>query len=94
MYKELPTISESGLPGYEAQGWNGICGPASMPKNITARINASLADAVASPEIRAKFRALGYEVMDPVSPEDFSLMIRQNIRKWEKVVKDTGLKME
>jgi hypothetical protein len=63
-------------------------------ENITARINASLADAVASPEIRAKFRALGYEVMDPVSPEDFSLMIRQNIRKWEKVVKDTGLKME
>jgi tripartite-type tricarboxylate transporter receptor subunit TctC len=93
-YRELPTIAESGLPGYEAQGWNGICGPAGVPRIIVAQINAALADASAKPEVRARFQALGYEVMEPTSPEAFAAMIRDNIRKWQKVVKDTKVKVE
>jgi tripartite-type tricarboxylate transporter receptor subunit TctC len=94
MYKELPTVAESGLPGYEAQGWNGICGPAGVPKPIVTQIHAALADASARPETRARFQALGYEVMEPMSPEAFAGMIRENISKWQKVVKATGIKME
>jgi tripartite-type tricarboxylate transporter receptor subunit TctC len=69
-YPDIPTIAESGVPGYEVVAWGGIIGPANMPKDIVTRLNAEIRTALASPVVRERFKALGAET-DPSTPEEF-----------------------
>ncbi|MGZ5151285.1 MAG: tripartite tricarboxylate transporter substrate binding protein [Burkholderiales bacterium] len=94
-YPEFPTIAESGLPGYEAQGFNGLCGPAGMPKEIVAKLNSALSDFLAAKETREKFLTLGFNMLErPTSPEEFGNIIRAQTEKWAKVIKTAGIKVE
>jgi tripartite-type tricarboxylate transporter receptor subunit TctC len=89
--KEIPTIAESGVPGYEVQAWNGIIAPAGTPKDVVAKLNKAIADIVATTEFRERIRAQGFEP-DSSSPEEFRALIQRDIVKWAKVIKESGAK--
>ena len=90
---DLPTIAESGVPGFDVSAWNGAFVPAGVPASITARLNADIAAAVKAPELRARLEAEGGEVVGN-SSEEFGRFIRNEIAIWEKVVKAAGLRTE
>jgi tripartite-type tricarboxylate transporter receptor subunit TctC len=90
---ELPTIAESGVPGYEATLWWGIFAPSKTPKPIIDRLNSEIHKAMASPEMKKTFSDFGAEPA-PTTPEAFTSMVRKEIVKWAKVVKDANIKPE
>jgi tripartite-type tricarboxylate transporter receptor subunit TctC len=89
MLPEVPTVSETGLPGFEVSSWFGLFGPAGLPKDIVAKVNADVANAVAAADTRERLAALGAEPMNR-SPEEFGRFVREEIAKWSKVVKASG----
>ena len=94
-FKDLPTIAESGLPGFDAPGgWTGICAPAGTPKPIVATLNRAITDTMSVPDVRARFVNLGYEIYPPMSPEQFAALMRSETEKWGKVVKDFNIRPE
>jgi tripartite-type tricarboxylate transporter receptor subunit TctC len=90
---EVPTFIESGLAGYEVNGWYGLLAPGKTPRAIVGRLNAELRQVLADPETRRRFAANG---MDPApgSAEEFAALIRSEIAKWAKVVRAAGIKPE
>ena len=88
---EYPTVAESGLPGYEAVAWYGVFATGGTPKPIVDRLNTEIRKAVASPEIRdALFKQGAEPVTD--TPEEFAAIVRADVAKWAKIVKQTGAK--
>lgn len=87
---ELPTVAESGLPGYEVDQWYGVITSAKVPRAIVDKLAAGVAAAIKSPDVAQRFSAEG---STPVGsrPEQFSAHIRSEINKWRKLVKDAGL---
>jgi len=92
-YPELPTVAESGVPGYEITPWGGIIVPAGVPKVIIARLNAEVNKALMSPTIREKFAALGNEIVGG-TPEQFAAHVKKEVAKWADVAKRAGVKAE
>jgi tripartite-type tricarboxylate transporter receptor subunit TctC len=90
---ELPTVAESGVPGYEVIGWYGVLAPAGTPKQIVSKINGELEKILQIPAIKTRFRDLGVET-DGGSPEQFGEFIKKEVTKWAKVVKDSGAKAD
>ncbi len=90
---ELPTIAESGVPGYEASLWWGMFAPSKTPKPIIDRLNGEIHKAMTSPEMKKLYVEFGAEPA-PTTPEAFSAMVKKEIAKWSKVVKDAGIKPE
>jgi tripartite-type tricarboxylate transporter receptor subunit TctC len=90
---EVPTIAEAGVPGYEASTWNGIVGPAGMPRAIVVKLNAALNKALVSTTVRDRLAAIGAEPM-PVTPEQFGNLIRSEYVKWADVVKRSGARVD
>jgi tripartite-type tricarboxylate transporter receptor subunit TctC len=89
----VPTIGESGVPGFEVKTWYGLMGPAGLPKDVIARLNAAIVAAVNSPDLRDQLVGLGYEP-ESSTPEALSTLMREDIGKWGKVVKSSGAKAE
>jgi len=87
----IPTIAESGLPGFEATSWFALLGPAGMPREVQLRINQETAKVLALPEVKEKLAALGLEVV-PGTPEALAGLIQAETVKWAKVVKESGAK--
>ena len=90
---EVPTVAESGMPGYESTTWYGFLGPAGLPKEIVAKLNASIVAAVATKDLRDRYIALGAEP-ETSTPEAFVAHIRSDIPAWAKVVKAAGARAE
>jgi tripartite-type tricarboxylate transporter receptor subunit TctC len=83
----VPTISQSGLSGYEASTWNGILAPAGTPQAIVERVQQELATVLMSPETKKRFEGEGAEV-DPLGPEEFGRFIAAEARKWAGVARN------
>ena len=90
---DVPTVAESGLPGFEAVVYYGLLAPAGTPKDIIARLNKELRGLTALPEIRARIVADGGEVLSS-SPEEYAANIDQGEAKWSALIKRLGLKVE
>jgi tripartite-type tricarboxylate transporter receptor subunit TctC len=90
---DIPTIAESGLPGYEATSWYGILAPARTPSQIVARLHEVLVSVIGAPDMKDKLAAQG---LDPVgnTPQQFVAVINSEIVKWAKVIKASGAKPE
>jgi tripartite-type tricarboxylate transporter receptor subunit TctC len=90
---DLPTVAESGVPGYEVSAWFGIFAPAGVPKPVVDRLNAEVVKAIASPDLRQRLVSQG---ADPVtsSPAEFAAYLQSEIAKWAKVVKAAGVQPE
>jgi tripartite-type tricarboxylate transporter receptor subunit TctC len=90
---ELPTIAESGLPGYEASSWYGILAPAGTPRDIVMKLNAELAKALEQPEVRNSLLAEGAEPVGG-SPEAFAAHIRAEKERLGKLIRDAKIRLE
>lgn len=92
-FPEVPTIAESGLPGYHVQGWNGLLAPAGTPEPVVARLGLELRAILAEPEVIAQLARLGSE---PASntPEQFAALIRTDIMRWGHLVREAGIQPE
>ncbi len=90
---ELPTVIESGLPGYDVTSWNGVLAPAGTPPEIVSRLTAEFVKAVRAPDLRDKLLAQGFEPVGSTG-EEFAEHIRSETVKWGKVVKATGMKID
>ena len=89
----LPTIAESGVPGFEVSGWYGIIGPAGIPRPIVARLNGELTRILKDTAVREMLSREGADPA-PSTPEEFARIIAEDIVKWGKVVKAAGIKVE
>ena len=91
---EIPTIAEGGLAGYEALQWYGIVAPANTPRDIIASLHRAMVRALQDPEVARRFTGDGADPTPSKTPEEFGSLIRSEIAKWAKVVRDAGIKPE
>ncbi len=92
-FANLPTVAESGLPGYEVTTWGGIIGPAGMPKHIVTRLSDEVQKAAKSTTVIERFAVLGSDPLGS-TPELFTDFIRKEYLKWAEVIKRAGLKQQ
>ena len=92
-FAELPTIAESGYPGFEVTAWFGLLAPARTPATIVRKLHLETVKALALPDLRAKLADLGLEGIGS-SPDEFAAVIKSEIPKWAKVIKDAGIKAD
>ncbi|HSV81839.1 MAG TPA: tripartite tricarboxylate transporter substrate binding protein [Ramlibacter sp.] len=90
---EVPTVAESGVPGYAVTGWWGLLAPAGTPPAIVARLNRELVKVLNTPDVRDKLRTDGIEGGGG-TPEEFDAFIKRELVKWGKAVKESGAKVE
>jgi tripartite-type tricarboxylate transporter receptor subunit TctC len=91
---EVPTVSESGVPGYEAVSWFGLFGPAGMPADVVAKINAEIRAMHAEPEFAATFLDKYYFQSIAGSPEQLANFIKDEEPKWRKIITDANIKVK
>ena len=90
---ELPTIAESGILGYEAVSWYGVLGPAGLPRDVIAKLNTEIGRILRLTDIKDSYATQGAEA-EPGTPEQFAGLIKSEIQKWGKVVRDSGAKID
>ena len=88
---DVPTIAEAGVSGFQTSGWFGVVAPAKLPQPIVRRLHQALAEALATPELRARLLQAGIEPTLS-TPEQFADFIRSEIPKWAKVIEQSGAK--
>ena len=90
---EIPTVAESGVAGYQANIWNGMLAPAATPRALITRLNQELVRVLSNPETRERFAAMGADAAHS-SPEEFRAFIAAEEKKWARVVRETGMRVE
>lgn len=90
---DVPTISEAGVPGFEAENWFGMFAPAKTPKRVVDRLSGALVKVVRSPEIRRQFAALGADAVGS-DPEVFAAFVRRDMEKYARVVRISGARLD
>jgi len=91
---DIPTIAEAGVPGYQADNWSGLLAPAGTPPAVISRLHAAVTQVLQDPEVRKRFSDEGGEAAPSRTPEEFGAMIRSEVRKWDRVVREAGLKSQ
>jgi tripartite-type tricarboxylate transporter receptor subunit TctC len=92
-FPDVPTIAESGYPGYEATNWYGLVAPAKTPKDIIERVNREFVKTLNAPDIREQLLSHGEEPT-PTTPEEFGRFMQRELATWGKVVKEAGIQAE
>ena len=87
---ELPTISESGVPGFDVSSWYALFVPAKTPAEIIAKLNAATVTALSEPAVRARFEPLGV-VVESSTPEEMGALLQSEIDKWGPIIKAAGI---
>jgi tripartite-type tricarboxylate transporter receptor subunit TctC len=90
---ELPTIAESGLPGYDASTWGGILAPAGTPKDVVTKLNESINAALKMDDVRSRLVGAGIEIQGG-TPQQFGSVINAELEKWGRIVKEAGIQPE
>ncbi|MFZ2736673.1 MAG: tripartite tricarboxylate transporter substrate binding protein [Burkholderiaceae bacterium] len=89
-FPELPTMAESGFPGYEATTWGGILAPAGTPKEIVNKLNAAINEALKLDDVRTRLTGAGIEIQSG-TPEHFAKVIQSEVDKWGRITKEAGI---
>lgn len=90
---DVPTVAESGLPGFDANAWVGLVAPARTPPEIIKKLNQATVKGLRTPEMRAKFAPLGVDIVAN-SPAEFDAFIKSEITKWGAIVRESGAKVD
>ena len=91
---EVPTLAEAGVPGFEVIAWYGLLAPAKTPEDIVAKLNSEIQKALAQKDVADRLQSMGFEPPAPHSAADFTAFMRRESDKWQKVIKDAGIKGE
>ena len=89
---DLPTIAESGVPGYDLTPWYGIFAPGGTPRAIVNRLNGEIDRILNAPDLKARFQSQGIDLVTS-TPEAFSGLIRKEIPKWREIVRKSGARV-
>jgi tripartite-type tricarboxylate transporter receptor subunit TctC len=87
--QDIPTVAESGIPGFDVPTWFGVLVPVATPREIVTRLNGAIAQALAAPDVREQMAREGAET-SPTSPEAFGAFIRDETVKFAKIIRDSG----
>ena len=90
---DVPTLSESGLTGFQVDAWSGVLAPAKTPPEIVAKLQREIARILHSPDTKARLASFGFEPVGN-TPAQFAALIKAELMKWEKLIKDAGIKPE
>ena len=90
---DTPTVAEAGLPGFDVTSWYGMFGPAALPRELVGKVNADIAAALAAPDVKERLASSGADPA-PTTPEELGKLVREEIAKWAKVVKESGAKAD
>jgi tripartite-type tricarboxylate transporter receptor subunit TctC len=93
LFPELPTIAESGVPGYDASGWNALLAPRATPRDVVLRVHATLVESLNAPKVKETLATSGAEAVGD-SPEEFAKFLASETTKWTKVIRAAGIKSE
>ena len=93
LFPDVPTLAESGMPGFEVGAWQGIMVPVATPRPIVDRLNAEVMKALQNPEVRAKLAAQGAEPLGS-TPAEYGAYVKKELARWGSVVKATGVTIE
>jgi tripartite-type tricarboxylate transporter receptor subunit TctC len=90
---DLPTVAESGVPGYEASLWYGFLGPARLPPDIVQRLNAEIVAALKLPDVRDRLAAEGVDARS-TTPDELAQLIASDVKRWGRIIERTGVRLE
>lgn len=90
---EIPTVEESGLPGFDFSSWYGLWGPKDLPAGIAAKLQASIAEVLKMPDVQTRLGALGFEPIGS-TPDQFATFIQSEMANYKKIIRDAGIKVE
>ena len=90
---EVPTVAEAGVPGYELSVWFGVLAPAGTPREIIARLNTEIVKVLNSADVKERFAKQGVEVRTS-TPEQFGELVRSEVGRWAKVIREAGIKAD
>ena len=90
---EIATVEESGLPGFDFSSWYGLWGPKDLPPDITAKLQASIAEVLKMPDVQTRLGALGFEPIGS-APDQFASFIASEMAKYQKIIRDADIKVE
>ncbi len=90
---EIPTVEESGLPGFEFVSWYGLWAPKNLPADITAKLQTAVAGILAQPDVKQRLAALGFDAIGS-TPDEFAGFITSEMAKYGKIVRDANIKVE
>jgi tripartite-type tricarboxylate transporter receptor subunit TctC len=93
LFPDVPTLAESGMPGFEVGAWQGIMAPAGTPRPVIDRLNAEIVKALHSPDVRAKLAVQGAEPLGS-TPDEYAAYVKKELERWGRVVKATGVTIE
>ncbi|MCX2865460.1 tripartite tricarboxylate transporter substrate binding protein [Paucibacter sp. PLA-PC-4] len=91
---QLPTVAESGLPGFESITWFGVYGPKGLPTAVVAKLNSELNIAMQSPEVRERLARLGAEPVSNASPAQFAAMVKADSERWGRLIRERKISVE
>lgn len=89
----IPTVSEAGVPGYDATSWNGVFAPAKTPRAIVRKMNEDIVKVLNTPDVRDKLVAAGSEPVGS-TPEEFSAYVKAELARWGKLIRDNNIRVE
>jgi tripartite-type tricarboxylate transporter receptor subunit TctC len=90
---EVPTIAESGVPGYEQSAWHGLLVPAATPQAVITRLHADVLRVIRLPELVERFTVQGIDIIGS-SPAEFAAFIKQDLAKYERLVRTAGIRID
>jgi tripartite-type tricarboxylate transporter receptor subunit TctC len=93
MLTDLPTLNESGVPGYEALQWFGIAAPTGTPREVIQRMYTEIKAILAMPDVQKRFVDLGFDVVGN-TPDEFGQFLRSENAKWKKIAEIAGTKLD
>ena len=90
---DVPTLAESGVPGYEMTLWTGLMAPAGTPQDVVTQLHRETVEVLATPQVREAIGRQGGEI-NTGGPAEFGALIRSDLAKWQRVVKQAGIKVD
>jgi tripartite-type tricarboxylate transporter receptor subunit TctC len=93
LFPDVPTLGESGFPGFETILWHGVMAPAKVPREVVVRLNREVVKVLAMPDVQKPMQAEGGAV-SPSTPEEFSAFLRADVERWTKMIKQTGITLD
>lgn len=90
---DIPTVAESGLPGFDSWNYFGIFGPANLPQPVVQRVNTEMNRILADPAVRERFKGLGFEITGG-TPQQFTAVIQSEAQRWSRVIREANVKPE